>query len=402
LTEREPVQVTTEVKVGRSGGFTGIHIAFVVNVDWFFLSHRLPLAEEARRLGATVSIIAGETEAAARIRALGFPFYPLPIVRAGRNPLSELGTYRALIRYYEALRPDLVHHVSMKAVVYGSLAAKRTRVPAVVNAVSGLGSVLASRSSRWSLSRTLLMRLLRLAVGDGSTHLILQNPDDRRLFQERVLAHDARVFTVSGSGVATSQFSWCQERTEGPLQVVLPARMLWSKGVGEFVQAAREIKRDCSFDVRFLLAGPLDLENPDSIPESTLREWTEEGAVTWLGEVEEMASLLADTHLVVLPSYYGEGVPKALIEGAARGRALVAADSPGCREIVRAGINGLLVEPQDPEALAAAITDLLIDGSRRKTMGVAGCALVKRQFELRTVIDATMDIYRTALSNGDA
>lgn len=380
---------------GPSPSISGRRICFVVNTDWFFLSHRLPVAEAGRARGAEVTVVAGDTGRSAEIEERGFRFLDLPISRAGANPFGDLRTLARLLRVYREVRPDLVHHVTLKPVIYGSLAARWTGVPAVVNAISGLGYVF-TRARRRPLVQAVVGRLLRLALRDSRGILILQNSDDRDHFLRRGWIDASRVVLVRGSGVDCSRFRPEEEVPTPPYVVLFAGRMLWDKGVGEFVEAARRLRREWGQAVRPVLAGRDDPENPAAVSTELLRSWSEEGVVEWWGHREDMESVLAASHVVVLPSYR-EGLPKALLEGAAAGRALVATDVPGCREFVEDGVSGVLVPARDGVALAGAIQRLLRSPGTRRRLGAAARARVEAGFSVERVVEDTMLLYERQL-----
>ena len=368
----------------------------VVNRDSFFLSHRLPLARGARDTGMEVVVVAGETGSGRAIEREGFPFVPLPISRSGLNPLIEARTLVFLVRLYRRLRPDLVHHSTIKPVVYGSLAVRVAGRAAVVNTISGLGYALTPGDNVAKLVRRPLLLLLRAALSQPRSRTIFQNPEDLRDFVRLGLLPESAAVLVRGSGVDCTEFCVAPEPNDRPL-VMLAARMLWDKGVEEFVGAAR-LLRSGGVDARFALVGAPDDGNRRGIPLARLEAWTREGVIEWWGHRQDMPQVLARATIVVLPSTYGEGLPKVLLEAAASGRPIVATDLRGCREIVREGVNGFLVPPRDIEALAAAIRRCLASPQLRAAFGQAGRALVEAEFAEGGVIERTLTVYRDALA----
>jgi glycosyltransferase involved in cell wall biosynthesis len=366
-------------------------LLFVVTEDWYFCSHRLYLACAAKVAGFDVSVatrVAGHGE---RIRAAGLRLYPLNMVRGGTNPWQEIFAFLNLVRIFREERPDIVHLVAVKPVIYGSLAAFFTGIGRVVSALPGLGYVFSSDRSKARLLRPLVRMAYRRLLSGAGKRLILQNPDDVRLFVSLGLAREDSIRLIRGSGVDTQRYAPALEPDGAPL-VVLPARMLWDKGVGEFVAAAREL-RSCGVDARFALVGDADMENPASIPRRQLKEWTDEGVVEWWGQRDDMPNVFCQSALVCLPSYR-EGLPKALLEAASCGRAIVTSDVPGCREIVCHGDNGLLVPGRDAAALAAALAHLLQRPDERRRMGDRGRHRVLAEFSQESVSQATIAVYR--------
>ncbi len=369
-------------------------LLFTVNDAGFFLSHRLPIAQAARDVGYDVHIATAPGAAVARIRDLGFTHHPVPLSRRGLNPLAEAGTIWALYRLYRRLRPALIHHVTVKPVLYGGIAARLAGAPAVVNAVSGLGYVFTRRGWKSVLPRFAIETGYRWALRRRGARVIFQNPDDRAAFLTQDMAAAKDSVLIKGSGVDVTRFVPSPEPEALPV-VVLPARMLWHKGVGEFVEAARHLNKDGA-RARFVLVGDTDDGNPTAIPAAHLRSWLNEGVVEWWGFRSDMAAVLQQAHIVCLPSYR-EGLPKSLIEAAACARPIVSSDVPGCREIARDGDNALLVPPRDPAALAEALRRLIGDAALRRRFGRRGRDIVEAEFSLDRVIGETLDLYRSLL-----
>ena len=370
-------------------------LLFVVNVDWFFLSHRLPLALGARAAGLHVTVAAADTGQADRIRRAGLEFVPLPITRGGTGVGAELGTVAALARLYRRLSPDLLHHVTIKPVLYGSLAARLLPHTMVVNAIPGLGYAFSRESGR--MLRVAAQAAYRMALAGGRTRTIFQNPEDQHDFVRKSIVRPERTVLIRGSGVDPARFVPAPE-PDGPPVVVLASRMLWDKGVGQFVEAAR-LLRARGVPARFVLVGGADDENPGGIAAEQLRAWAAEGVVEWWGHRDDMPAVLAQSSVVVLPSFYKEGLPKVLLEGAASARPLVATDIRGCREIVRPEHNGLLVPPRDAAALAGAVGRLLDSPALRRRFGEAGRALVEQEFTEARVVEQTLALYRELLGD---
>ncbi len=371
-------------------------LLFVVNADWFFLSHRVRLALAARDAGAEVIVVAGDTGKSGVIRSHGLDYIRLPLSRSSSNPFKDARTLIFLFNLYRQLRPDLVHHVTVKPIVYGSLAARIVGGIAVVNAISGLAYTFSSDRLHARILRPLVTVLYRVALRDRHSRTIFQNPDDRDLLVGLRIVRPEQAVLIRGSGVDCDVFRQTTERGGVPL-VMLPARMLQDKGVREFVEAARQL-RISKHEARFVLVGDVDLGNPGSIQPGQLAEWEQEGVVEWWGHHTDMPAILAQANIVVLPSYR-EGLPRALLEAAACGRAIVTTDVPGCREIVKAGVNGLLVPPRDSRNLAAAIERLLNSPELRQRLGQAGRQLAIREFSEEIVLTSTLALYQSLLGS---
>lgn len=373
-----------------AGGAHAPRLLFVVTEDWYFCSHRLALAAAAQAAGYTVHVATRVGTDGARIRGAGFTLHAVPFARSPRRPDRDLAALAALVRVYRRVRPHIVHHVALKPIVLGSLAAVWARPPLVVNALTGLGYVFSSPSGRARLLRPPLRLLLRWLLRREGALTVLQNADDRALLAGAAVIDPARSAVVRGSGVDLARFAPPARRSGVPL-VVLAGRMLRDKGVEEFVAAARRLRAGgCA--ARFALVGGTDPDNPAALARDRLAAWHAEGAIEWWGRREDMPAVWAQAHVACLPSYR-EGLPMALLEAAAAGLALVATDVPGCREIVRHGDNGLLVPPGDPEALAAALARVLADASLRARMGTRSRALAA-DFAIGRVVRETLAVYR--------
>lgn len=372
-------------------------LLFVVTEDYFFWSHRLPLARAAREAGYEVTVATRFDRHSDAIKKEGFVLAPFALGRGGMNPFSVGAAVLRLARLYRRERPDIVHHIAFKSILVGSLAAKLAKVPAVVNTFTGLGYLYSSGDLRAALLRKPVEGLLRLCLGGAGRAVIAQNPDDRLTLARVMGVPPEKLVLIRGSGVDPSRYPMSEERA-GKIQISFISRMLWSKGVGDFVAAAAKLRPEFP-DARFVLVGGTDMDNPQAVPQERLEAWSREGAVEWLGRREDIPETLAASHIVALPSTYGEGVPKILIEAAAGGRPIVTTDIPGCREIVRDGANGLLVPPGDPVALAGALRRLIVDPDARRRMGVAGRRIAQEEFSEKQVVDETLAVYRSVLGD---
>jgi glycosyltransferase involved in cell wall biosynthesis len=367
-------------------------VLIVVNDAAFFLSHRLALALGARDAGFDVHVATPRDAASPQIVAHGLSFHPIPLSRRGTSPVAELSTLAALVKLYRSVEPDLVHHVTAKAILWGGLAARIARVPAVVHAVSGLGYIFIAESRKARAMRAALRIAYRTATAHPNCAVIFQNEDDRNAFADVI--RTSRIVFIQGSGVDLERFRVAPLPTDGIPIVVLPSRMLWDKGVGEFVDAARSLLRR-GVAARFVLAGGLDPANPAAIAPERLTEWTREGVVEWWGHREDMPEVLALATLVCLPSYR-EGMPKALLEACALGRPIVTTDVPGCRDVLGGGTFGVLVPARNSEALAGAIAQLLSEPARLERMA-GEAALRGSEFSVDAVVDRTIALYRELL-----
>lgn len=373
-------------------------LLFVVNAPEFFLSHRLPLAIAARGAGLCVHVATGSGSACRQIAEMGFSHHLLPLSRSGRNPLAELRSLWAIYQLMRRLKPDLAHLVTIKPVLYGGLMARLASLPAVVVAISGLGSVFVAHGGVGACLRRGVELLYRLALGHRNLKAIFQNPDDRAVLLGLGAVRDEQAVLIRGSGVALSDYS-VRPEPDGIPVVSFAARLLKEKGILEFVEASRLLRKR-GVAVRFWLVGAPDPGNPSSVSDEEVTEWRKAGWVEPLGYRSDIAELFARSSIVVLPSYYGEGLPKVLIEAAACGRAVITTDHPGCRDAIEPNKTGLLVPVRDPVALADAIQSLIEDPERRQQMGAAGRVLAEREFAIDSVVAAHMKVYRELLAVG--
>jgi len=373
-----------------------MNLILFANTDWYLWNFRRSLALALRESGHEVLLISPDGPYGEKLRSLGLRWQSVPMHRRSLNPLREALLLLHLVRLLRRKRPDIVHGFTIKCAVYGSLAARLAGIPARVNAVAGMGYVFTSNDRNARLLRPLVRALLQLALGGRNARLILQNPDDLALFEQARLVDAAQVRLIPGSGVDCARFLARPEGTrDGPLRVLLAARLLWDKGIAEYIVAARRLRGE-GRALRFLLAGDRDPGNPAAVPEATVREWVAEGVVEWLGHVDDMPALFASVDVVALPSYR-EGLPKSLIEAAACALPLVTTDVPGCREVVTDGVDGLLVPARDAGALATAIARLQDDPELAACLGAAARAKALAEYDEKIVIARTLAVYRELL-----
>jgi glycosyltransferase involved in cell wall biosynthesis len=370
-------------------------ILFLITEDRFLWSHRLPIARAALQDGFEVIVATRVLGDAQKIRDEGFRLFPLKFIRASYSPLTEFPAIHQIRRIYLSEKPDIVHHVALKPVLYGSIAALGRKEMRVINALTGLGYLGASSSLKAAFLRPLIWGAFRHFMNLPNQWVLLQNQEDKQLLVARLKVPPEKISIIRGSGVDLKLFHPSPEPGGTPL-VLLASRMLSYKGIQEFVDAAKSL-RNRGVTARFVLAGDTDLGSPSGIPRQQLLDWQNSGAVEWLGHHEEMTQIFKLANLVCLPSHGGEGIPKVLIEAAASGRAIVTSDVPGCREIVRQGINGLLVPPRNASALAEAIEKLLKDPAMRSQMAARGREIAVNEFSEETVVRQTLALYRELL-----
>ncbi|MEW6117621.1 MAG: glycosyltransferase family 4 protein [Nitrospirota bacterium] len=369
-------------------------ILFLVTEDWYFCSHRLPIARAARDSGYSVVVATRVQGHGEQIEKEGFKLVPISLQRSSKNPLREILSILEITKIYRSERPDIVHHVAMKPVLYGSIAALFGGIGAVVNALAGMGYIFTSHDRKAKFLKPVVKLGFRFLLGRPNSRVIIQNPDDRLMMIGAVGIPHEKVMLIKGSGVDTSRFAPTPE-PEGTIVVALVSRMLWDKGIKEFVEAAQMIKGK-GVEAKCILVGSPDPENPASIPESQLLEWTKSGAVSWIGHQNDIPAVWAQAHIAVLPSYR-EGLPKALLEAAACGRPIVTTDTTGCREVVKHGENGLLVPIKDAKALAEALQNMIVNAAMRKRMGAMGRRMVEAEFSEERVVNETLAVYKELL-----
>lgn len=371
-------------------------LLFAVNDPAFFLSHRVPIAIAARDAGYDVHVAAMPGPAAEGIAHLGFAFHPMPLNRSGVNPAAEMRTIATFARLFRHVRPDVVHLVTIKPMLYGGIAARLTGVKAVVSAVSGLGYLYVRQGAAARLTRGVVQRLYRMAMGHRNQHVIVQNGSDAEAVRRLGRLDVDQITLIPGSGVRLADYPVVAERAGRPV-VTMAARLLADKGVHEFIAAAR-VLHGRGVDAEFRLVGNLDPGNRSSLTMGELDAVRAEGIVSIVGHRRDIAQVFAESSIIVLPSYR-EGLPKVLIEAAACGRPVVTTDVPGCRDAIVDGETGVLVPARNVSALAHAIGDLLADHARRQRLGQAGRRLAEERFAIEDVVRAHLDIYERLLAD---
>ena len=372
-------------------------LLYVCPEDRFFCTHFLERAVAARKAGYEVLVLAPDTGSGSVIEGDGLTFVPLALKRHGTNPLAELVGTAHLTRLYRRLAPDIVHHIGLKLIFRGTLAARLARVPHIVNAPVGMGFVFSSQSLKARLLQPVVRAGLKQLLAPGSARVVFENPEDQAECIRMRAAPLDRTVVIRGAGVDTEGFRPSPEPTGTPV-VVMAARLLWAKGVGVFVEAARLLKAQ-GVNVRCVLVGGVDLANAASVPEAQLRAWHEEGVIEWRGFQKDIRPALREATLFCLPTHYREGLPKVILEAMAMGRPVITTDTIGCREAVTNGDNGVLIPPRDPEALAKAIEQLLDDTILRHRLAKRGRERAEREFAAPVVIGKTLAVYEDILTS---
>ena len=377
-------------------------ILFFANTDWYLYNFRRSLFLSLRDSGYEVVLVSPPGQYGRKFEELGFKWIPAPMDRRSLNPLKELTLIWWLSRLMQKQGIDIMHNFTIKCVLLGSLAAKIARVSCCVNAVAGMGYIYSSGEIKARILRPIVSTLLRFALNGEKTRLILQNPDDAKFFEREDIVPASHIKLIRSSGVDCYRFSPSERNQGSPkdsrkFRVALAARLLWDKGIAEYVAASEQLHSE-GREIEFILAGAPDSGNPDAVPESKLQEWSEAGLVIWLGHVDDMPDLFSSIDVFVLPSFYGEGVPKSLIEAGSCGLALITTDMPGCREVVVNNVDGLLIPPRNADALAKAIAALQDDELLRSRLGIAAREKMMTEFDERIVISRTVEVYNEILS----
>ena len=370
-------------------------ILLIANTDWFLYRFRLSLARRLRDMGWETVLASPSGPFVPQIENENFKWIALRMSRRGMTLHRELATMARIVSLYRNESPDLVHHFTMKPILYGSIAARLTQIPLIINSVAGLGYLFLTRDLLGRAMRRLLKPIFRYALSGTILRVIFENDGDRDYFVQSGLVQQWKTNVIHGVGVDLEIFSPMPE-PPGPPLVILAGRLLWDKGVGDFVEAAR-ILQNQHVDARFALVGAPDPGNPATVSQQKVDEWVKEGVIQWWGQQEDMKEVFARCHIVTLPSY-GEGLPTVLMEAAACSRPIVATDIPGCRNVVRHGKTGLLVPVNDSRTLAQALQSLISDDDLRRQFGMKGRQHVEEHFSQRLINDQTIQVYEDLIS----
>lgn len=377
---------------------TAPKLLYLVNNPAFFLSHRLPLAQAAQHAGFEVHVATMDGAATEAIVEQGFTHHVLPLSRSGKNPFKELRSLWAMYRLQKRLRPQVVHAVTIKPVIYGGIAARLAKTPGFLAAVSGLGYVFTNNKKGSGFVKRIALRLYKVAFKHPHSRVIVQNQADQDVLLQAGVLHNEQAVLVRGSGVNLVAFEVAEENSNPPVVALMVARALKDKGVEEFIAAA-QLSHKKQHDIVWQLAGAVDEGNPSSLPEEYLVQQHEAGIIEWLGEQDDVATLYKKAHIAVLPSYR-EGLPKSLIEAAACGRAVVTTDVPGCRDAIEADVTGVLVPVKQVQPLYEAVVELAQNPIKRHQMGRAGRELAESAFDIHTVVAEHLRLYTELASKG--
>ncbi len=368
-------------------------ILFVVNQAKYFISHRLIIAREAQKKGYDVHVALPFRDEFESLKNEGMKLHNIHISRAGLNLFGEIFSILSIWRIILLTKPHIVHLISIKSVIYGGVITRIHNLPSVM-AISGLGYL--SSSGKDSFIKNIVEFLFRLSFNQKRNTVIIQNKSDRKALEGIGALRKDQSVLIPGSGVNIIEYKLTPIPNDNPI-VLMPSRMLWDKGVGVFVKAAKIIKSR-NISIRFVLAGPYDPDNPSSVSLKQLNKWSNGDIVEWWGDKKDMPNVYKQSHLVVFPSHYGEGVPKVLLEAAASARPIITTNTAGCNDIIEHEVNGLLVSPKDPESLASSIIALLNDRSKMIEMSKNNRKKAEKLFDEKFVISKHLSIYSELLN----
>lgn len=370
-----------------------IKLLIVCNVDWFFISHRLGIAKKAVEDGFDVYVAAEDTGRSNEIKATGAKFINLRFSRSGTNAIDEIKVLWKFRNLYKTLKPYIVHHITLKPVIYGSLIARLQNIKGVVNAIAGLGYNFTNEKK--GVLFKVLIKMMKFGFNRKNLAVIFQNDSDfEDLYKAKVLSPHNSIFYTKGSGVDLKQYAYTNLPANEKVTILFPTRMLWEKGVQELKEASDLLKKKYQDKIRFVLAGLADDGNISGVSSEYLREWSDGDYVNWVGYYKNMPELFSKSDIVTLPSYYREGIPKSLIEACAIGRPIITTNSIGCKECVDEGRNGFKVEPKDSIGLANALEKLILSKKVREEFSTNSRIKAEKEFDVNTVIDIHMEIYK--------
>lgn len=375
-------------------------ILFLVNDLSFFISHRLNIALSAKADGYKVKIIYGEVAKKKEkilIQKKDIEFLEIPLLRSSLNPFKELRVFFIILYNFYLFKPDIVHLITIKAYLYGGIAARLARVPCVVSSIAGLGSFFHRKNLKNLIFKFLVYPIFYLAFRHSNQYIIVQNLEDKKILGNWGVLNLKKVYLIKGSGVQLKKFVHLNEK-KTIVKICFASRLLKDKGVYDFVNAANLIKKR-GFNARFLLAGSIDLDNPTSLTQKELNNIRDQGVVEVLGFKKNIARLYSESHIICLPSFFGEGIPKALIEAGAASRAIITTNHPGCRDAIIPNKTGILVPIKNPKKLADAIQWLIENPKKRKKMGKEGRKLAEKKFPIEKVSQQHLKIYQTLIRN---
>lgn len=367
-------------------------IFFIINVDYFLLSHRKEIALAAKNNDFDVTIVAKNTGKKQEISNLGFNFIELPMERSNTNYIKEIRTLLFLYFLFKKEKPDIIHHVGLKIVLIGTIAAKLARIHGIVNAISGLGFTFSSENIK-SFSTNMIIRFLKYSHKRENLVCIFQNHEDKEIFLNNKIIGEHQFAFIKGSGVDLNNFGFCPEPKAGKIKIAFAARMIKEKGILELIEAANILKANYYGKIQIVLCGAID-NNPTAIKEEELSKLCDNDYIIWLGHVSDIKQILVSCHIVAFPSYYREGLPKFLIEACAIGRPIVTTNSIGCKDVVIDSYNGYLVAIKDSQTLSEKIKILIDNKMKREEFGKNSRLIAEREFSIESVVAKHLNIYK--------
>ncbi len=374
-------------------------LLFLVNVDWFFISHRLPIAQEALKQGYDVTIACHFTEHKQELINMGFNVAELPFSRSGGSIGNEFKTLKAIRNLIKQEQPSVIHAVTIKPVLYAGLVLKtiKQKIPFVA-AISGLGYVFTASTFRAKLTKFIASMVYKVALAHKNKTVIFQNRSDEKILTDVAKLAAKDKVLIKGSGADLSVYNHIPEINRPHIKVAMACRLLREKGVYQYIEAAKIVKARLP-NTQFLLIGTPDLENPNTIKQAEIDKWVNDGVIDYLGHRNDIPAIFSDVNIVTLPSFYGEGVPKVLIEAAACGRAIVTTTNPGCSDAIINNVTGLAVPPMDGQSLADAFIQLINNPEQRIEMGIKARAFAEKEFDVKAVVDTHIKIYKALVDN---
>jgi len=377
---------------------TNRKLLYIINVDWYFVMHWLDRANAAKHAGYDVHIAMECSDHKHRqsLEKSGFHVHDIPLCRKSVNPVTELRTVLAIYRLIRQQKPDILHSVTIKPNIYAGVICRRCSIPSVAS-ITGLGTTFSSgQQGLRAFAKRGIKRLYKMAFGGDKSKVLFENTDDLKTMIHSGIIKRKQAVQIYGAGVNTTLFNVSEEPKTHPIRVLFAARLLRNKGLHQLVAAVQQLRKE-QLPVELLVAGIIDNDAHGTLPIKELEQWQQQQIIQWLGQVDDMAALINSVNIVCLPTQYGEGVPRILIEGAACGRALIATDVQGCREIILNGKNGLLVTPGNQNELTAALRRLINEPATRKAMGGQGRRLVENKYSASIVIEQTLETYQQSL-----
>ena len=366
-------------------------IIFVANTSWYLYNFRLPLLKELVSRGYQVFALAPYDSYVKKLEEHGINHINIRITRSSLNPFADLKLLKHFLTIYRKYKPDIVQHFTIKPVIYGTLAARILRIKYIYNMVPGMGYVFTGTSFKKFWIQRIVRYLYRRTMV-FSNHVFFQNMDDCNYFLKHELVTKNRTTIIAGTGVDTNKFKPTKKIKKKTITFVIAARLLWDKGIGEFVEAAHALRRKYN-NTDFWVLGPVDLENPKGIRPDQLQRWNQEGDVQYLGMTDNIKNYLSKADVIVLPSYYKEGLPLSLLEGASMGMPIITTDSTGCREVVEDGVNGFLIPIKDVKSLVASMEKFIKKPLLISQMGRASRKIVLKKFDSKIIVKQILQYY---------